>query len=117
MPTQLILLKDVWPAYDPATLAQRKPPLSPLENSPGGYDDKMVIYDASERGAPRGVALPLLLDLARKPAYLHDNSIPSLDVLLDPKRGSREPHPFYLAEPAQRADVVAFLRGLDTGQR
>lgn len=117
VPTQLILLKDVWPAYRPTTLALRKPPLSPIQNSPGGYDDKMVIYDASERGAPRGVALPLLLDLARKPAYLHDNSIRSLDVLLDPKRGSREPHPFYLAEPAQRADVAAFLRGLNTGQR
>ncbi len=117
VPTQLILLKDIWPAYNPATLAQRKPPLSPIKNSPGGYDDKMVVYDASERGAPRGVALPLLLDLARKPAYLHDNSVPSLDGLLDPKRGSREPHPFYLTDSAQRADVVAFLRGLDTGQR
>ncbi|MHC8400860.1 hypothetical protein ACYZTX_15650 [Pseudomonas sp. MDT1-17] len=112
--TKLINLKQLWPAYDPVTLAQRKPPLSPIENSPGGYDDKMVIIDASERGAPRGLALPLLLDLARKPAYLHDNSVVSLDALLDPKRGSREPHPFYVAKPAQRADMVEFLRGLDT---
>lgn len=115
VPTRLIGLKTLWPAYDPVTLAKRKPPLSPIENSPGGYDDKMVIIDASERGEPRGVSLPLLLDLARKPAYLHDNSVPSLDTLLNPKRGSREPHPFYVAEPSLRADVAAFLRGLDTG--
>lgn len=112
VPPKLVALKDMWSAYDPATLAKRKPPLSPIEDSPGGYDDKMVVFDASERGEIRGVALPLLLDLARKPAFLHDNSVPSLAALLDPNRGAKEPHPFYLNDAAQRADVVAFLKGL-----
>lgn len=113
--TKLVALSQVWPAYDPATLAQRKPPLSPIENSPGGFDDKMVIIDASERGESRGVALPLLLDLARKPAVLHDNSVASLDGLLNPNRGATAPHPFFVTDPNQRADLVAFLRSLDTG--
>lgn len=90
-------------------------PLSPIEDSPGGYDDKMVVVDASERGEKRGVTLPLLLDLARKPAFLHDNSVLGLDAILDSKRGAKSPHPFYFKDAAQRADVVTFLRGLDTG--
>jgi hypothetical protein len=75
----------------------------------------MIVVDASDRGEPRGTALPLLLDLARTTIFLHDASVASLDDLLDPKRGSRSPHPFYLADAAQRADVVTFLRGLGTG--
>lgn len=110
----VVSLEDLWPAYAPVTLAQRAPPLSPIRNSPGSYDDKMVIADGSERGLPRGVPLPLLLDLARKPAFLHDNSVPSLDALLDPARGSRSPHPFYVNDRARRAEVIAFLRGLGT---
>ena len=40
--------------------------------------------------------------------------VPSLDNLLDPARGATVPHPFYLSDAAQRADVVEFLRGLST---
>ncbi len=58
--------------------------------------------------------MPLLLDLARTNIFLHDASVPSLDNLLDPVRGESAPHPFYLAEASQRADMVEFLRGLDT---
>lgn len=112
VPTKLVGLKQLWPGYAPARLAERKPPLSPIENSPGGFDDKMVVIDASERGEVRGVSLPLLLDLARKPAFLHDNSVPTMDNLLNPSRGATEPHPFYLSDKAQRDDMVAFLRGL-----
>ena len=54
-----------------------------------------------------------LLDLARKPRFLHDDSVPGLDALLDPKRGANSPHPFYVAEAGPRADVVAFLKGLE----
>ena len=43
--------------------------MSPIRNSPGSYDDEMVIADGSERGLPQGVPLPLPLDLARKPAF------------------------------------------------
>jgi hypothetical protein len=45
---------------------------------------------------------------------LHDGSVSSLDNLLDPVRGDNAPHPFYLADASQRADMVEFLRGLDT---
>ncbi|MEO8190428.1 MAG: hypothetical protein ABI682_08795 [Acidobacteriota bacterium] len=59
-------------------------------------------------------ALPLLLDLARKPVFLHDNSVASMEDLLDSRRGATAPHPFYLSDRKQRADMVEFLRGLDT---
>ncbi len=75
----------------------------------------MAVVNASIRGDIRGTALPLLPDLARKPVFLHDNSVPTLDNLLDPGRGATAPHPFYLTDPGQRAAMVAFLQGLDTG--
>ena len=109
----LVPMKTIWPGYAPKVLALR-PPLSPIQNSPGTFDDKMVVVDASPRGEIRGNALPLLLDLARKPVFLHDDSVHSLNALLNPARGSTSPHPFYVADKLQRADVVEFLRGLDT---
>ena len=36
-----------------------------------------------------------------------------MDILLDPKRGADAPHPFYVAEAGPRADMVAFLTGLE----
>jgi len=114
VPATLVDLKDLWPAYKPETLAERKKPLSPVVNSPGGFDDKMVVIDASDRMEKRGNALPLLLDLARKPVFLHDASVKGLDALLDPKRGADAPHPVYLKEAGQRGDMVAFLKSLDT---
>ena len=62
------------------------------------------------------MALPLLLDLASKPNFLHDNSVSCLNDLLNASRSPKAPHPFYL-QGAQRAEVIAFLRGLDTGNR
>jgi hypothetical protein len=41
--------------------------------------------------------------------------VPSLDALLDPGRGPTAPHPFFVRDAAARADVVAFLKSLDTG--
>ena len=75
----------------------------------------MVVVDASGRGLNRGVALPLLLDLARTNIFLHDASVPSLNNLLDPTRGNNAPHAFYVVDASQRADMVEFLRGLDAG--
>jgi hypothetical protein len=89
--------------------------MSPVQDSPGIFDDKMIVEDASPRGEIRGVALPLLLDLARKPFFLHDASVPSLDSLLDPARGATAPHPFYISNKSERSDTVEFLRGLDAG--
>jgi hypothetical protein len=108
-------MKQVWPGDDPKVLAQRTPPLNPVMDTPGNpFDDKMAAVNASLRGMERGVALPLLLDLARKPAFLHDKTVRRLENLVDPARGPAAPHPFYVAEPSQRAAVVAFLRALDT---
>ena len=117
VPTTLHPMGQVWPGDAPMVLAQREPPLNPVLNSPGIFDDKMAVVNASVRGEKRGVAMPLLLDLARKPVFLHDNSVPSLEALFDPRRGPTAPHPFYVAKTAQRVDVVNFLKGLDTGSR
>ncbi len=110
----LVDLKTIWPGYNPKVAAERKPPMSPIQNSEGVFDDKMIVVDASDRGEKRGVALPLLLDLARKPYYLHDASVPTLESLLDQSRGGKAPHPFYITNATERNDVVQFLKGLDT---
>jgi mono/diheme cytochrome c family protein len=115
VPTFIVPMKRIFPGDNPITMAQRMPPLNPVMNTPGSiFDDKMAVVNASARGEMRGIAMPLLLDLARKPVFLHDNSVANLDDLLDAKRGADVPHPFYLSR-SQRADVVQFLKGLDTG--
>ena len=115
VPPTLVALEKVWPAYKPIVVMKR-PPLSPIQNALGGFDDKMIVVDASDRGGTRGNALPLLLDLDRKRFFLHDASVKSLDELLNPERGRLSPHPFYFADAGQRSDMVTFLRGLDTGK-
>lgn len=110
---RLIPLKTLWPAYRPMTIAKRMPPLDPIRNSPGTFDDKMVVVDASPGGGKRGNALPLLLDLARKPVFLKDDSVKGLESLLSPARGATAPHPYYVGDRWRRRDVVAFLRSLD----
>ncbi|HEY5070644.1 MAG TPA: hypothetical protein VII63_01295 [Caulobacteraceae bacterium] len=111
----LVEMNRIWPGYHPTVLARRDPPLDPIQNAPGTFDDKMIVVDASPGGGHRGNAIPMLLDLARKPMFLHDGSVHSLETLLDPRRGTISPHPFYIGDPKTRADVVAYLRGLDTG--
>lgn len=115
VPPMVVEMKKIWPGYKPIVVMKRQPPLSPVQNSIGSYDDKMIVVDASARGEPRGVALPLLLDLGRKNTFLHDGQVTGgLDELLNSKRGTSAPHPFYVDDDL-RADVVAFLRNLDTG--
>jgi cytochrome c2 len=115
VPPMLVEMKAIWPGYLPIPVGKRGDSnLSTILNSPGIFDDKMIVVDASDRGEKRGNALPLLLDLARTNIFLHDGSVSSLDNLLDPARGENAPHPFYLADTSQRADMVEFLRGLDT---
>jgi len=114
VPSFIVPMKTIFPGDNPVVLAQRKPPLNPIMDTPGSiFDDKMAVVNASARGDIRGIAMPLLLDLARKPVFLHDNSVGSLDELLDEKRGATAPHPFYLPA-SQRADMVEFLKGLGT---
>ena len=117
VPAFIVDMKTIFPGDNPVVLlAQRDPPLNPILDTPTNiFDDKMAVVNASIRGDIRGTALPLLLDLARKPNFLHDSSAPSLDALLNPIRGATAPHPFFLSIPSQRADMVEFLRGLDTG--
>ena len=74
----------------------------------------MAVVNASIRGDIRSNAMPLLLDLARKPVFLHDDTVKTLDSLFDPSRGATAPHPFYLSDMRARADLIAFLRSLDT---
>jgi hypothetical protein len=108
-------MKRIFPGDNPMVLAPRQPPLNPVESTPGAtFDTKMAVVNASLRGDIRGIALPLLLDLARKPFFLHDKSVAGLGDLLDPKRGDQAPHPFYVSDQKQRADLIEFLRGLDT---
>ncbi|MDQ3025002.1 MAG: hypothetical protein M3R58_00645, partial [Pseudomonadota bacterium] len=116
VPAQVFAMATIFPGDSPVTLlAQRDPPLNPILNTVGSvFDDKMAVVNASIRGDKRGIVLPLLLDLARKPNFLHDSTVPTLDSLLNPSRGASAPHPFYFADPGQRGDVAEFLRGLDT---
>ncbi len=108
----LVDMKTIFPGYEPAVLAKRDPPLSAIQDSPGTFDDKMIVVDASDRGAKRGNAIPMLLDLDRRTVLLHDVSVNGFDALLDPGRGASAPHPFYIAETGRRADLIQFLRGL-----
>lgn len=114
---------DLFPAWNGAVLAARPQPpfagLVPKRDFPGTFDDKLIITEASNKNHPRGDALPLLMDLAQKPGFLHDQSVrvgtpeASLNLLLDPVRTTDAPHPFFVADAAQRSAVVAFLRSLD----
>ncbi len=107
---------DLFPAYVGELLADRSAAgLAPVRNSSGTFDDKLVIVDASNQSQPRGSTLPLLMDLARKPVFLHDDSVRSLDELLDPsaRDGATVPHPFFVADAEERAQVVKFLKSLD----
>ncbi len=118
VPPILVDMKTIWPGYLPIPVGKRgDSKLSTILNASGTFDDKMIVVDASVRGEKRGNAIPLLLDLARTTIFLHDASVPSLDNLLDPSRGKNAPHPFYFADAAQRADIVEFLKGLDTSSR
>ena len=118
VPATIVDMKTIFPGDEPIVLAQRMPPLNPVLNTAASiFDDKMAVVNASIRGEKRGVALPLLLDLARKPVFLHDNSVATLNELFDPARGATAPHPFYIADSRQRADMAAYLRALDTERR
>ena len=112
LPFMLVDLKTLWPGYKPELVGYRMPPFAPLANSPGTYDDKLVVQDASDRSARRGIPPPFIVDLARKPFFLHDASVPTMEALFDPRRGSQEPHPFYVEDSAARADLITFLKGL-----
>ena len=118
VPTTMHAMAEIFPGDNPVTLGVREPPLNPILNTENSiFDDKMAVVNASGRGEKRGIAMPLLLDLARKPVFLHDNSVPSLDALFSATRGATAPHPFHVADAGRRADLVQYLRSLDTRSR
>lgn len=112
--TTVIDMKTIFPGDMPMVLAERLPPVTgPVSNTPGNtFDDKMIVINATLRGANRGNALPLMMDLARKPTFLHDNSISSWSSLFSSTRGPNAPHPFYV-EWDDRDDLVEYLESLD----
>lgn len=120
VPSFVVPEVTIFPGYAPTVLAQRpaEPPVrpiafAPIQDDPSSiFDDKTVVVEASRRGEVRGSALPLLMDLARKPNFLHDSSVPSLDSLLDPTRGATMPHPFFVPT-SSRPDLIEFLKSLD----
>ncbi len=116
VPAFTVPMKTIFPGDNPVVLlAMRDPPLNPILDTPTSiFDDKAAVVNASLRGGIRGAVMPLLLDLARKPNFLHDSSVPTLDNLLDGTRGPNAPHPFYLTDPGQRADMVEYLREAST---
>ena len=118
VPTTIHPMMRIFPGDRPMILAPRTPPLTPVQNTAASFfDDKWAVVNASIRGEKRGVAMPLLLDLARKPVFLHDNSVSNLELLLDQRRGAKAPHPFYVNNKAQRGDLAVYLRSLDTTSR
>lgn len=117
VPTTIHPMSRIWPGDAPVVLAQRDPSLTPVLDTPGFFDDKMAVVNASLRMEKRGVSMPLLLDLARKPAFLHDRSVRSLADLLDPRRGATAPHPFFLSSNKNRADMENYLKSLGVGSR
>ena len=115
VPTTIHAMAQIFPGDHPVMLAMRNPPLNPVLDTPGNFfDDKMAVVNASLRGEKRGIAMPLLLDLARKPNFLHDDSVANLDSLLSASRGARAPHPFYVNNAAARKDLITYLYSLDT---
>ncbi|MEJ7672883.1 MAG: hypothetical protein WKF59_09260 [Chitinophagaceae bacterium] len=112
VPLTLVDLKTLWPGYTPVVVGLRgNKKLSKILNSPGDFDDKMVIVDASAHAGPRGNALPMLLDLARTTVFLHDASVKSLDELLDPKRGKNLLIPFTLMRQNNVQILLSFYEG------
>lgn len=125
VPSVVVTESEIFPDYDPLQIADRPVQLpfrpqafAPIQDDATTiFDDKTVIVEASRRGAVRGSALPLLLDLARKDRFLHDSSVNGLPALLDSSRGAGAPHPFYVANDSDRAAVVEFLKSLDDSRR
>ena len=125
VPTDVIPIETIYPGYSPLLIFPRTRPLSDIQDSGGPspfFDDRMIVLDATRggRGEVRGTSLVLLLDLTRKKSFLHDDSVAganfdeAADRLLDPVRSDTAAHPFFVADAAQRSDVIEFLRSLQT---
>jgi hypothetical protein len=82
----LVDLKTLWPGYTPVVVGLRgNKKLSKILNSPGDFDDKMVIVDASAHDGPEGQCIANASRPCTYNTFLHDASVKSLDELLDRK--------------------------------
>lgn len=110
----IVDMNVIFKGDNPQPIRKRDRLIHPLQDTTGStFDDKMIVINASMRGLNRGVAMPMLLGLAKKPAFLHDGSVSTLTKLLDPARGDSAPHAYYIGNTTDRADVVAYLKSLE----
>lgn len=125
VPPIIIPISQMYPGYNPTVLFNRPAPLSPIQKSPGGpspyYDNRLVVIDASAIGGPRGYALPLKLDLARRTSLLHDDEIAgtsfddAADAMMNPaRRDAKAAHPFFVSDPNDRKALIEFMKSLTT---
>jgi hypothetical protein len=123
LPPDIVEMTRIYPGYAPIVLAMRMPPLAPIQNSGGPspfFDDREIVIEGSRNGTVRGATVVFLLDLPRKTALLHDDSVrggnftEAANRLLDPARGAQSAHPFFISDATRRAEVIEFLRSLQT---
>lgn len=114
--SEIIPMKVIYPGDSASVIGKRPEPYNPMLNSAGIYDDKMITVNASVRGKVRGIAVPLLMDLSSKTSFLHDNSVSTLDSLLNSGRGSKAPHPFYVSAADKKA-LIEYLNSLDDNSK
>jgi uncharacterized protein (TIGR03437 family) len=125
VPPMVVPIQRIYPGYNPTVVFNRVAPFSPIQKSFGGpspfYDNRFVVVDASRIGGIRGAALPLKLDLARRTSLLSDDEIVGVsfddaaDQMMNPaKRDPKAVHPFFVADPTQRAAVIEFMKSLGT---
>ena len=88
----------------------------PNQSAAVGTDGGCECIGSGDAGI-RGTVMPLVFDLARKPNYLHDNTVTSLDHLLNPTRGATSLHPSYLTDQTRHNDMAEPLRGLSAPSR
>lgn len=109
-----ISLLDLVVPYAPTMLLGRGFPFSDvLDDRLRTYDDRLVIFDrlfspVQVPAQARDYIAPNLRGLDLRDAFLHDGSVPSLDLLLDPVRGPGAPHAYFI-EADVRGDLVEFL--------
>jgi hypothetical protein len=114
VPPMLVDLNRIWPDYTPLLPVKRQAPLSPIQNSLGRFDDKMIVVDASDRGEPRRRAPAAARSRAphRLPARRERDRRPRRVARSKARRGLTAP--FYFKDKMERAAVIGFLRSLDT---